>query len=161
MPIIWELFSRRWLERAERYDQPVDDVDRFICLWISFNGWLRRGSRENWSDNRLIEFAKSDAGLRQAFTSARESDPEFSENLRKLSQISVINMKDVNEPERCEQREIKYNGSFGSLIDVLYRVRCNLFHGRKDPAEDRKDRELISLAYKILFPLCKTMIDRC
>ena len=39
--INYEIFADKWLERAERRKVFVDDGDRFISLWIAFNGWMK------------------------------------------------------------------------------------------------------------------------
>ena len=38
----YDVFMREWLKRAERENESVDDADRFISLWIAFNGWLKK-----------------------------------------------------------------------------------------------------------------------
>ncbi len=39
--INWGIFTDRWLQRAKRGRVFIDDGDRFISLWIAFNGWMR------------------------------------------------------------------------------------------------------------------------
>lgn len=53
----------------------------------------------------------------------------------------------------------KYDGSFKSLIEAFYKIRCNLFHGRKNPDEDKKDYELVCLSYDILLLLFEKYIE--
>ena len=72
-----------------------------------------------------------------------------SDNLQELSKYTVINMKYPNDPRKT----LTYDGTFSSLMEVLYSIRCNLFHGRKDVGENEKDIQLVSLAYRILLPL--------
>ncbi len=52
--IIWEIFTERWLHRAERQQEFLDDGDRFISLWIAFNGWMKGRFGENKSDRTLM-----------------------------------------------------------------------------------------------------------
>lgn len=153
MPIVWGLFAKQWLKRAERRDVVVDDADRFICLWIAFNGWMKSQYGESSTDDRLIDCAKQDKGLFQYFKQLQENDNEFKENLDSLSVFPLADLRYIGDVEQPENPAIQYDGSYDSLIDVLYRVRCNLFLGNKDPGEDERDRELISLTYDILYPL--------
>ena len=155
MPIIWSLFAKQWLKRAERRDVVVDDADRFICLWIAFNGWMKSQYGESSTDDRLIACAKQDKAIFQQFKQLQENDNLFKENLDSLSGFPVVDMRYIGDMEQPEKSEIQYDGSYDSLVDVLYRVRCNLFLGRKDPAEDAKDKELICLSFDILYPLFK------
>lgn len=45
---------------------------------------------------------------------------------------------------------LRYDGSFETLVDVIYNVRNNLFHGRKNIQDNKKDFELVVLSYRIL-----------
>ncbi len=153
MPIVWELFAKQWLKRAERQNVIVDDVDRFICLWIAFNGWMKSQYLESMDDSHLIACAKKDTGLFGQFKELQESDVQFKDNLDHLERFSLTDMSVPVDLEQSEIGEIRYDGSFDSLMDVLYLVRCNLIYGRKTPADDDKDKELVSLAYGILYPL--------
>jgi hypothetical protein len=41
-----------------------------------------------------------------------------------------------------------------TLIEIIYNIRCNLFHGRKDPTDTQnRDFQLIRLAFFLLAPL--------
>jgi hypothetical protein len=44
-----------------------------------------------------------------------------------------------------------------NLVEYWYRVRNNLFHGRKAP-EFRRDRDLVKYAYLTLAPLMENFI---
>jgi len=65
-------------------------------------------------------------------------------------------MRDIDDGNRIR----RYDGIFESLIEVIYQIRCNLFHGRKDTREDEKDFKLICLSYNILLPLFKEYLGR-
>ena len=151
----WEIFAERWLQRAERERVFVDDGDRFISLWIAFNGWMKRKFGEAIKDSTLLNRLKESEEARIVFKDLRRNKTSFSESLRELSQYTVVDMKHLEDQNKVK----KYDGSFESLIDVLYQVRCNLFHGRKDINANKKDIELVSLAYRILLPLLKTYLS--
>jgi len=51
----------------------------------------------------------------------------------------------------------RYDGTFESLIETVYQIRCNLFHGRKDSIE--KDFELICISYDVLLPLFRKYLE--
>jgi len=153
--INWRVFTERWLERAERGHRIIDDGDRFISLWIAFNGWMRGKFGEDIGDRSQIESVKRLQDFKEVFTQLREDNIAFKESLDKLEGLSVVNMQFRNNREDV----YRYDGNFGSLIEIVYQVRCNLFHGRKNIDEDKKDFELVVLSYRILLPLFKANLS--
>jgi len=154
--INWEIFTERWLERAERGQEYIDDGDRFISLWIAFNGWMKGKFGEAIQDKTLINRAKRAKDIRQAFDDLKRDDCGFAECLKELSEYTVADMRHLDVQSGMQ----RYDGTFDSLIEVIYLVRCNLFHGRKEINEDKKDFELVRLSYQILLPLFKACLIR-
>lgn len=151
----WEIFTRKWLERAERGREYIDNGDRFISLWIAFNGWMRGKFGEDLRDKSQIESVKKMSDFNQVFESLKQENLDFRECLDELKKIPVVNMQFKNNREKV----YRYDGTFESLIELIYQVRCNLFHGRKDIEDDRKDIEMVGLAYRILLPLFKRYLS--
>ena len=151
----WEVFTEKWLQRVERGRVLVDDGDRFISLWIAFNGWMKRKFGEAVKDSTLLDRLKKSKEARIVFEDLRRNKTSFNEYLGELSQYTVADMRHLKDQNKVK----KYDGSFESLINVLYQVRCNLFHGRKDVSENRNDIALVSLAYRILLPLFKAYLS--
>lgn len=149
-------FVDEWLKRAERSNEQVDDGDRFVSLWIAFNAWLKGKYGEDTIDHALIEEAKKNDDLKKVFNEMKANSQDFSIALKKIQGKPVADMRYINNSNRTKV----YDGRYESLLDVLYQVRCNLFHGRKDPKENKRDFELISLAYQILLPLFKEYWQR-
>lgn len=152
----YDVFIREWLKRAERGEnEPVDDADRFISLWIAFNGWLKKEYGENTNDGEMVKRAKGNKALKAIFRKLSARDRNFITNLRQLMGYIVINMRDPSN----EQREKRCTGDYESFLDTIYQIRCNLFHGRKNFEEDQKDQELVILALKLLRPLFKKLLE--
>lgn len=151
----WRIFAEGWLQRAERGRVFVDDGDRFISLWIAFNGWMSGKFGEDTADGNKIRSVKKMQDFQEVFERLREDNLSFKECLDKIEGISVVNMQFRKNREQV----YRYDGTFESLIEVIYRVRCNLFHGRKNIDEDKKDIELVRLAYRVLLPLFKTYLS--
>ena len=151
----WRIFTERWLGRAERGYRIIDDGDIFISLWIAFDGWMRGKFGEDTVDRSKIESVKGMQDFKEVFNQLREDNLTFKECLDKLEGLSVINMQFRNNREDV----YRYDGTFESLIEVVYQVRCNLFHGRKNIDEDKKDFELVVLSYRILLPLFKAYLS--
>ena len=152
--IDYKVFTDKWLERAERGKVLVDDGDRFISLWIAFNGWMKGKFGEDKRDEELIDKVKKLEDIRDLFRVLKERNPRFSKDLVKLSDYTVADMRHIDNTNRTR----KYDGTFESLIAAIYQIRCNLFHGRK--GEDEKDLELIRLSYRILLPLFKEYLKK-
>jgi hypothetical protein len=158
-----DLFTLTWFYRSfglhqdvpakeHRYfsQRTIDVADRFISLWICFNSILRKHYGEGFSDREMIERAKNDfenagGNLRLKEYYDTMCDPEYRENLKKLeSLLPIRNMKNNTLVDMQNS----------SLIEVIYNIRCNLFHGRKDPTEtNNRDFQLVRLAFYILAPL--------
>ncbi len=115
-----------WFDRYE-----MADFDRFIYLWISFNAWLARESNEN-TDRDMIDWFKEN--YNHTFEKARESNPEMCEAIDWFIENGIKNMKTkgIYKPASDED--------FENIVEVIYQVRCNLFHGSKsrDAAIDRQ-----------------------
>lgn len=148
-------FIREWFKRAERENESVDDADRFISLWIAYNGWLKKEYGEKTNDSKMIEKSKENATLQEIFRGLYASNKDFMTNLARLMEYKVIDMRDPSD----EQREKTCTGDFGSFLDTIYQIRCNLFHGRKNFEENEKDKELVTLALKLLRPLFKSFLE--
>jgi hypothetical protein len=84
----------------------------------------------------------------------KENNSEFKEKLEELSRYRVISMRYPNSISKAKD----YDGTFDSFIDVIYQIRCNLFHGRKNVDENKTDYDLVTLAFDLLFPLFKKYI---
>jgi len=158
-----DLFTLTWFYRAFGLYQPiprneqrffsqrtVDVADRFISLWICFNSILKKHYGEELSDAEMIRRAKRDFENDRGTIKWKEyfatmCDHEYRRNLEELTRLlPVKNMK--------KNTWIDLTNS--SLIEVIYNIRCNLFHGRKDPSDTQnRDFQLIRLAFLLLAPL--------
>ena len=151
----YDVFIREWFKRAERGENElVDDADRFISLWIAFNGWLKKEYGENTNDGEMVQRAKGNKTAQTIFRRLSASNKDFITNLSQLMGYTVLDMRAPSN----EQREKTCTGDYESFLDTIYQIRCNLFHGRKSFEEDEKDRELVTLALKLLRPLFKSFL---
>jgi hypothetical protein len=158
-----DLFTLTWFYRAfavysqvplneQRFfsQRTIDAADRFISLWICFNSILRKHYGERMSDNKLIERAENDfinpggtLRLREYYDTM--VDHEYRTNLQRL--IDLLPIRNMKNNQLIDMQN-------HSLIFIIYSIRCNLFHGRKDPTDTQtRDFELIRLAFLLLAPL--------
>lgn len=149
-------FELKWLDRAKRHDKIVDEGDKFISLWIAFNGWMKRTFGEDLKDSELIKKVIGFTNIGNTFDTLKTDNKEFAKWLEELSKHSIADMRFITNSDRIT----KYDGSFKSLIEAIYQIRCNLFHGRKNLAKDKKDYDLVCLSYDILLLLFEKYIAK-
>jgi len=158
-----DLFTVTWFFRTFAFYQPIprrlqawssqrtiDVADRFINLWICFNSILRKHYGEDKSDGAMIRLAKADFAQAGGIIHLKEYydtmlDNEFRNNLEELRRLlPITNMKNG--------RQLDLTNS--SLVEIVYQIRCNLFHGRKNPEDkDNRDFQLVRLAFLLLAPI--------
>lgn len=140
-------FIKTWIERSARKNRRVDEGDRFMCTWVAFNAWLKSEYSETALDLSLINSVKQNSNLKNIFEELK-NDNEYK---KLLSKLIIYRIRDARYPTDVSKIKI-YTGSFESLIDALYRIRCNLFHGRKN-IKKSTEYKLVALARKILYEL--------
>jgi len=118
---------------------------------------MKKKFGEKKTDRDLIKDTKALNEMIDVFNDSKENDMPFKNNLNKLRKYSIADMREISNANRTK----KYDGTFESLIDTIYQIRCNLFHGRKNPEEDKNDYELICLAYGILLSLFEKYLEKC
>mgnify|MGYP001565911164 CR=1 FL=1 len=147
-------FIETWIERAARENEAVDEGDKFMCIWVAFNAWLKGEYSETASDSSLIESVKQNQILQNLFEELKNNE----EYDRLLTNLTSYRIRDMRDPEN-ESKMVRYDDSFETLISTLYRIRCNLFHGRKN-IKDTNEYKLVTLARKILYELFKNYVVR-
>ena len=76
--------------------------------------------------------------IQKVFSDLKRKNHRFAEDLNELAEYSIADMRFINNANRTR----RYDGTFKSLIEAIYQIRCNLFHGRKNPGEDKKTLNL-------------------
>lgn len=150
----WKKFTQEWLKRSRRKTK-LDDLDRFISLWIAFNGWMRAAFGEHLDDASQRDKVKKLDNLRITFDNMVERNPDFRRNLDQLRKHTIANMRYPDDEDKIQP----YDETFESFIDILYQVQNNLFHGRENPADYERDFKLASLLRQILYPLFNTYLE--
>lgn len=152
--INYEIFTKKWLQRASNSKRLIDKGDQFIALWIAFNGWLKSNYGEDKTDRNLIQRLQTNSSFKKVFDELKCN--ELRSSLKILERYTILDMRNVTDVNLGK----KYDGTYKSLINILYLIRCNLFHGRKNIDEDKTDEELVHLAYDILYPLFDKYYNR-
>jgi hypothetical protein len=131
----------------KRAKPETDPVSKFVFLWFCFNAVLAFESGED-SDRDMLEWLKSSAAsgsrLRRAYDMAMRSSG-FRENLEGLAQLCpIVSVRYPNKKAVIQSPE-----DFPNIVEAIYLVRCNLFHGSKG-SSDVRDQKLIKRCALIL-----------
>jgi hypothetical protein len=114
------------------------------------------GSKLNYANGLLIDTLKQRNDLTQEHSRLMKNDSEFRKDLNRLA---VFRVYDMRYPMRTDKtKNITNTENFGEVLEVIYQVRCNLFHGKKS-MDDPHDKELVELSYRILTNLFKPIAD--
>ena len=147
-----------------------EQFNPFIKLWIAFNGWYK-SKYPNKNDRKAIDLCKNDSDL-FTFYQRSFSDKQFCDYLDKL--VFELDKKPLENLTRPRDRKLSLNkledengnvsfldnGSeaFNNYLDIIYQVRCNLFHCEKSPASMR-DKLIVEYSYKTFCIIMKQIID--
>lgn len=148
-------FTITWYDRALRNETDKIDVgDQFMSLWVCFNSIIRAEFGENISDGDLIKEAKKDTRFKLCFNAVFNTT-KFKEQFNILKTYKIKNMKSPTDTTKMKQI---VNDTWEETIDVLYSVRCNLFHGRKEVKDI--DFTIIKSAYNVLLPIVEEYLSK-
>ncbi|MGD9130138.1 MAG: hypothetical protein PVH73_01025 [Candidatus Bathyarchaeota archaeon] len=143
-------YNRSQKEKTRKFTM----FDQFISLWLSFNAWGTYKSRED-QDYQMLRWIKTNTGLPEIHNRLMNDDAEYQQRVRRLSEYTVLDMRPGHQDE---SKSIENTNSFDELLDIIYQIRCNLFHGQKSEI-DPNDRELVDLAFHILSKIFRPVIN--
>jgi len=78
-----------WFNRSQGQDIQFDIFDRFVSLWISFNSWMGYESEEA-TDRCMIEWAKTNADLKNSYAQLISKDSGFFQDVKTLRDMCPI-----------------------------------------------------------------------
>jgi hypothetical protein len=139
---------KKWLLRSQGKSLEFSVVDRFVSLWIAFVSWSEFVSNGQ-TDREILGWLKKSAFLLEIFKEL-EKDREFADALLELRGIPV------HRHIRDEQVTINNIEDFGEVLEFIYVVRCNLFHGH----EDLEDDYCIKNSFTILNKIFSKVIEK-
>lgn len=138
---------RTWRERSHNEG---DQFASFVFIWFCFNAWLEFLSSGR-TDREMLEELKAKSINMNSFVEAYDvasSDEFFKRSLRDLiSKSTEEPIRDVH--GQRQPVSINDENDFANIVEAIYRIRCNLFHGGKD-ANDNRDQVLVQDAAMIL-----------
>lgn len=152
-----------------------DFFSKFVFEYLAFIAYLKkRKFRDSSSDRIAIQLLKQDAETRSHYLNANVFPKDiWSKIMCKLDNKPLVNVShNGSEPEEikwwnCVHNDInkmmqeekdKRKGvindlqDWGNMVEFIYSIRNNLFHGSKDPQDDR-DQFLVEHGFYALRPL--------
>ena len=152
-----------------------EQFNPFIKLWIAFNGWYKGKFPDTRTDRASIDRCKQDEELLRYYQISfsvdefckylnmfgNELDKKPLENLTRPrdKKLQLNKMVDSNEEGKETVRFLDNSSeALGIYLDVIYRVRCNLFHCEKSLTSDR-DKLIDKCSFKTLSVIMKQIIN--
>ncbi|WLD46826.1 hypothetical protein [Candidatus Nanosynbacter lyticus] len=138
------------LENAINYTFNDDDrsIIRFMILWTAYNRSYNMYSEKHLEPDRFKEYFKSIAG--EYVSTNRECIIRDFKSTKPEERLSVKNMK--NEKKKYLRNEEDLD--LENLADIIYTIRCNLFHGDKRLSE-LSEKKIVGWAYELLLNIAK------
>lgn len=139
-----EKIIKGWIKRGAR---ETDPFFKFISYWIAFNCWLITKTNEYCDRDALDELYK-ESDLYGNFSNIIND----SNNKRLFDDlIGICPIENKGTPH-----SISDINNFAEVMNVLYAIRCNLFHGSKTDKVDR-DSEVMRVAAPVLEMIVKNI----
>jgi len=128
-------------------------ADNFNRCWRAFDAFINSEFPNNKVSRRIDSFVKQYENWYKADYPDKFSS-RFRESVDALSETSI---QDMTPNSNRNSVIIKNKNSLREVIDVIYRIRCNLDHGGKQMSEDRN----ISLVENSFYLLYEIMEKVC
>lgn len=145
-----------WYNRSRGRKVEFTIFDRFVSLWMAFNAWGTHESQED-SDSNMIRWVKATSIMPSIFAQLMKSDKEFAKTVTELKNECPV--YDMRPSHRTDYKTITNIHDFREILDVIYKIRCNLFHGQKSP-DEKRDVRLATFAYGILDRLFEEILRK-
>lgn len=134
-----------WIKKG---DSESNKFSKFICYWISFNCWLYTKTGE-CADRKALNKLYKNQSLYQKFTDLVKENEAVFKDFKNVCPIE-------NNRNSGRIKELKNIYDFKENIDVIYEIRCNLFHGSKVD-KDERDVEVIKASTPVLGLIVKNI----
>ena len=134
---------------------------KFIALWEAFNCWLRipperGGQTRRPKDRDLLMDFKTNPVVQRNFRKMADDSAEYRQALANLKNLSPVYMVQGS-VATSSAAKIDDEANLAQVMDVIYQIRNNLFHGAKS-LYDQRDQNLVAAAHEVLLPLFRRLL---
>jgi len=123
-----------------------DPFARFFFFYVCFDAWITAESGEDSDGSKIKWFIQNDNCLKKVRSDFWESS-ETQSWLNSLKQLSPV--EDMRPNHRGEYTNLNDINNLEEVVKYIYQIRCNLFHGAKNPMNDR-DANLVEFSGLLL-----------
>lgn len=175
----FEQLIKNWHAKASEEDY----FSKFVFEYLAFIAYLKTQKYlSNDSDRQAIQKLKQDAAIQERYLECINSKASLKRDWehikRELDEVRLGNAsRDLNSVEEIaywncshdqlnqmtpEERQITKGvihslEDWGNMVEFWHSVRNNLFHGAKNP-EDERDQFAVKYGYKTLRPLMEIFL---
>lgn len=136
----------------KRSDDEEDPYLRFFILYMIFNGWLSAEAQLNGftgtQDRAKLNWLKTSDSKLVSYWANFSLDPDLSNELLELK--FVRNSRTGNYEEEFYLKKLKDLNNFNKIVEFVYQVRNNLFHGTKPYYLEGRNYQLVKSCSEIL-----------
>lgn len=166
-----ERFCERWIDKADAYrSNDLEDLfDRFFTLFVAYNRFYSAAAELHRAtlDPRQAQLLLGDRReattvmarlIRQSrFANAMNETPAIAAACQTISTLLhnhhffLHSIRGTKEPDLARDAKLAYGlgkHSLMSVLECLYQIRCNIFHGEKEFAP--RQAELLAPAITLL-----------
>jgi len=144
----------RWKIRADDMNSPkTKQFCRFFIYYMCFDAWLTAESGKDLDVDKKKWFKDNDNCLKRNF----DIGPRMKGWLTALKNKGSI--RDMR-PSHNGEASLNQIDNLNELIEVIYQIRCNLFHGSKNP-NNPNDASLVYLTGNILEQWVRRASRKC
>jgi len=137
---------KHWFRKGIN-EEEWNDGSKFFCFYLCLNILMANLSKEN-SDRKMLNWVKrNDSVLSRAFAEKINHQP-FVVRLEELKRMSPVSdaRTGVN-----GDKSIRDINNMGQVLEVVYKIRCNFFHGNKLLTVDRNRRLIETSTYLLKY----------
>lgn len=119
-----------------------DEFIHFFIYYMCLDAWITNESGEDSDEKKLRWLINNEGVLRRVFVNSEFDKTEL------IGLKAFLPIKDMRPKHFGEYREIQdkreFEKNYEDVVYTIYQIRCNLFHGGKNPASGR-DRDIVNL----------------
>lgn len=133
-----------WIVREKKLSREKhDEFVRFFIYYMCFDAWLTAESGQD-VDQKKIQWLIDTGGVLKRVFDEKEFDRS---DLPALAGMSPI--EDMRPQHRGKFVTLSDVDNFEQVVRFIYQIRCNLFHGSKNPMNGR-DSDFVFFAGRFL-----------
>lgn len=131
-----------WKLKGQR---ETDYFIKFFFFYVCFDAWITSESNKDSDWEKLNWLFTNDSCLKRQWSEVQSS--RVISLLKNLQHYSPL--EDMRPGHRNRKVYLDDTENFEQVIRFIYQIRCNLFHGAKDPMNNR-DAILVELSAEVL-----------